>query len=116
MIAVIDGGVVGFDGSQMNGRAEIASVLASIFADHATGAYYGKIRSVRLLSSDVALLQAVVGMIPAGQSALNPNLNAVQTLVATRRAGQWSIAMFQTTPAAYHGLQALTDELRQLLP
>jgi uncharacterized protein (TIGR02246 family) len=29
--------VVGFDGSQMNGRSEIESTLAGIFAHHQTG-------------------------------------------------------------------------------
>src|SRR5574341_2523478 len=91
---VTDGGVVGFDGSQMHGRAEIASVLGSIFADHATGACYGKVRNIRLLSLDVALLQAV-GMIPAGQSDMNPTLNAVQTLVATRHAGSGTSLCFK---------------------
>src|SRR5690348_7597224 len=37
-----DGDVVGFDGSQMKGRAEIASVLQQIFADHVTPTYAGK--------------------------------------------------------------------------
>jgi len=31
------GSVVGFDGSQMNGRGEIASELHAIFANHPTG-------------------------------------------------------------------------------
>ena len=31
-----DGEVIGFDGSQMTGRAEIASTLGQIFADHIT--------------------------------------------------------------------------------
>ena len=29
-----DGNVVGFDGSQINGRSEARSVLSQIFADH----------------------------------------------------------------------------------
>jgi hypothetical protein len=67
----------------------------------------------------VALLRGVVGMIPPGQADLHPDLNAIQTLIATYRAGRWEIDLFQNTPAAYHGrpeLQAaLTDELRILL-
>src|SRR5712691_7999382 len=46
----LDGDVVGFDGSQMSGRAEIASTLGQIFADHPTGAYVSQIRGVRRLS------------------------------------------------------------------
>lgn len=114
-----DGHVVGFDGSQMNGPAEIAATLGQIFADHMTATYVGKIREVRLLSSEVALVRAVAGMVPPGQADLNPAVNAIQTLVAVKRAGQWRIALFQNTPAQFHGrpdlAQQLTEELRQLL-
>ena len=115
-----DAHVIGFDGSQMAGQTEIASTLRQIFADHPTGSYVGKVRDVRLLSPDVALLRAVVGMVPHGQSGINPALNAHQTLVATKREGQWHITLFQNTPAQFHGrpdlTQQLTEELRQLLP
>jgi hypothetical protein len=40
-----DGYVVGFDGSEMNGREEIQRGLAAIFADHETGRYVAKIRA-----------------------------------------------------------------------
>ncbi len=114
-----DGNLVGFDGSQVNGRVEIASLLRRIFGDHPTAAYVGKIREVRFLTSEVAILRAVAGMVPPGQSDLNPAVNAVQTLVAAKRDGRWRIAVFQNTPARFHGrpelAQKLTAELRQLL-
>jgi uncharacterized protein (TIGR02246 family) len=114
-----DGNVVGFDGSQINGRAEIESQLRRIFADHPTAAYVAKIREVRRLSPDVMLLRAVAGMVPPGQADLNPAVNAIQSLVAAKHHGQWRIGLFQNTPAQFHGrpelVQQLTDELRQLL-
>jgi uncharacterized protein (TIGR02246 family) len=110
-----DAHVVGFDGSEMNGRAEIEKSLTQIFSDHPTGAYVAKIRQIRPLSSDVAVLRAVAGMVPAGRADLNPELNAVQTLVAVKRDGQWQAAMFQNTPAAYHGRPEARDELTQEL-
>lgn len=114
-----DSDIVGFDGSQHTGRAGFASDLRRIFADHVTPAYVAKVRSVRMLAPDVAVLNAVVGMVPAGQADINPQLNAVQTIVAARHGGLWRIVHFQTTPAQYHGrpdlAQQLTDELRQLL-
>jgi len=114
-----DGHLIGFDGSEMNGRAEIASVLQQIFTDHITPTYVAKLRSVRFLAPNVAILSAVAGLIPNGQSDINPQLNAVQTLVAVRRDGQWRIALFQNTPAQYHGrpelTRSLTEELRELL-
>ena len=111
--------VVGFDGSQMNGRAEIATQIGRIFADHQTSTYVGKIREVRFLTPDVAILRAVVGMVPPGQSDLRPDVNAIQSLVADKQNGTWLIALFQNTPARFDGrpelAQQLTDELRQLL-
>jgi uncharacterized protein (TIGR02246 family) len=114
-----DGNLVGFDGSQINGRSEARSVLSQIFADHQTAAYLGIVKEVRLLSPDVAILRAVAGMVPPGQSDINPEVNAVQTLVSVKQQNKWSIALFQNTPAAFHGRpelsERLTEELRQAL-
>jgi uncharacterized protein (TIGR02246 family) len=114
-----DGEVIGFDGSRHTGRADIASTLQQIFADHPTPAYVSKVRSVRLLCPDVAVLRAVVGMVPPGQSNVVPTLNSHQTAVATKREGTWSIVLFQNTPAQFHGrpdlVQQLTEELQQFL-
>jgi uncharacterized protein (TIGR02246 family) len=114
-----DGSSIGFDGSQMNSRKEMAETLGQIFADHLTAAYIGIIREVRFLTPDVAVLRAVVGMVPPGQADLNPAVNAIQTLVAVRREEQWRIAIFQNTPAAFHGRpelsEKLTEELREAL-
>lgn len=121
MAAVIaeDGDMIGFDGSQMHGRSEITTTLTSIFADHPTGRYLSKVRSIRFLGDGAAILRAVVGMIPAGHSDLKPELNAHQTLVAARPDGTWRVVLFQNTPAQFHGrpdlVESLTDELRQLL-
>jgi uncharacterized protein (TIGR02246 family) len=111
-----DAEVIGFDGSQMTGRAEIEATLKGIFADHETGAYVGIIRSMRFLTPAVAMLRAVSGVIPAGQSDLNPALNAQQALIAIKHDGAWRITLYQNTPAQFHGrpdlAQRLTDELR----
>jgi uncharacterized protein (TIGR02246 family) len=114
-----DGNTIGFDGSPMNGRANIAATLGQIFADHATAAYVAKIRGIRYLAPDVVLLRAVVGMVPPEQSDINPAVNAMQTIVAVNHDGEWRIALLQNTPAQFHGrpelADALTRELRQLL-
>src|SRR5690349_14643908 len=98
-----DGYVVGFDGSEMKGRPAIEEGLGAIFADHETGRYVGKVRAERMIGGDVALLVAVAGLVPAGKSDLNPQLNAIQTLVARREDGGWRILQFQNTPAQFHG-------------
>ena len=114
-----DGSVVGFDGSQMNGRAAIAAELGRIFADHRTGAYVGIVRDVRWLSPEAALLRAVGGLVPDGKHELNPAANSIQSLVAARTAGAWQIVHYTNTPAQFHGrpdlAEALSAELRQLL-
>ena len=114
-----NGETIGFDGSEMTGRVEIAATLGQIFADHVTAPYVSKVKSVHLLGPEVAILRAIVGMIPPGQPDFNPALNAHQTLVAARREGTWRIELLQTTPAQFHGrpdlIERMTEELRQQL-
>jgi uncharacterized protein (TIGR02246 family) len=90
--------------------------MSRIFAEHPTAQYVGIVRQVKFLSSTVAVLRAVAGMIPPGQTDLNPGLNAIQTLIATKH-DSWRVALYQNTPAAFHGrpeaVNALTGELRQ---
>jgi uncharacterized protein (TIGR02246 family) len=78
-----------------------------------------KVKEVRFLSPEGAILRAIVGMVPPGQSDIAPQVNAIQTLVAAKRNGQWRIALFQDTPAQFHGrpelVQQMTEELRELL-
>src|SRR5262245_38930219 len=113
-----DGAVIGFDGSEHRGREVIAEQIQQIFADHATGAYVGKIRGIRRLGDTAAVLRSVAGVVPAGQDELNPLLHSVQSLVAELVGGEWRIVLYQNTPAAYHGRpelgHALTAELAPL--
>ena len=116
-----DGQVVGFDGSEVTGRAQIEAQMAAIFSDHATGSYVGIVRHVRSLGPDVALLRAVSGVVPAGTSEIRPALNAVQSLLAHRQDGDWRVVLYQNTPAQLHGrpdaaaqlTEELTAELRR---
>ena len=114
-----DGLVIGYDGSQMLGREEVARQLEQIFADHQTATYVTKVRSVKTWGADTGLLHAVVGMVPPGQSEIMSDRNAIQTVVATQRNMEWSVMLFQTTPAQFHGRPelsaALSAELAALL-
>jgi len=113
-----DGESVGFDGSDMVGPAEMEATLGRIFADHPTARYVARVRTLREIAPGVAVLRAVVGMVPRGSSELIAAANAVQVLVAVKRDDGWRIASFQNTPAAYHGrpeaVQRLTEELKEL--
>jgi uncharacterized protein (TIGR02246 family) len=114
-----DASLVGFDGSQVNGSTEIAAHLGGIFSNHKVAAFIGIVREVRPLSEDVELLRAVAGMVPPGASDIKPEANAVQSLIAVRKGGEWRIALFHNTPAAFHGRPeasgALIEELREAL-
>ena len=111
-----NGEMIGFDGSVVMGRAEIAAEMSRIFADHETARYLTKVKDVRELTPRAAVLRAIAGMVPPGASELNPDVNAHQTLVATRSDNEWSIDLFQNTPAQFHGRpeskEAMTEELR----
>jgi uncharacterized protein (TIGR02246 family) len=114
------GSQVGFDGSIANGADEIEAHLTPIFANHPTAKFVTKIREVREIGDGAALLRAVAGLVPPGQDDVNPETNAIQTLVASRDAnGHWRIELFQNTPAAFHGRngerERLTTELRAVL-
>src|ERR1700752_1830015 len=98
-----EGIAVGFDGSQMNGRAEIATTLKAIFESHPAAAYVARTREIRQLAPGVALVRAVVGMVPPGASELNPAVNAIQSVVLPEQEGTFWIALLQNTPAAFHG-------------
>jgi hypothetical protein len=56
-------------------------------------------------------------MVPPGKSQVNPETNAIQSLIAQQVGGHWRIQLFQNTPAAFHGRpeagEALTAELQR---
>jgi uncharacterized protein (TIGR02246 family) len=106
-----DGSCIGFDGSQMDGAAAIASELGTIFAQHPTASYVAKVRAVRPFDAQVTLLRAVAGMVPPGGDALNPAVNAIQSLIVSRVSGEPRIVLFQNTPAAFHGRPELAAQL-----
>jgi uncharacterized protein (TIGR02246 family) len=114
-----DGSMVGFDGSQVNTAKEIEAHLTPIFAQYPTGRFIHIIREVRALTADTALVRANVGMVPRGYADINPAVNAVQTMVAVKKGGEWKVALFQNTPAAFHGrpedAEKLSTELREVL-
>jgi uncharacterized protein (TIGR02246 family) len=112
-----DGNLVGFDGTQIFGQAEVGAHLSEIFSHHQTARYVSIVREVRSLSEGATILSAVAGMVLPDKDDINPEVNAVQTLVAVKTAGAWKIALFQNTPAAFHGrpdaAKKLTEELRK---
>ena len=113
-----NGSQVGFDGSEAATPETIFAHLDPIFRNHPTARYVAKVREVRKIGDSVILLRAVAGMVPPGSTTIKPEVNAIQTLIASRENGRWRIELFQNTPAAWHGrpqdVQKLTEELQAL--
>jgi uncharacterized protein (TIGR02246 family) len=103
--------VVGFDGSQMDGPEAIEREVGKLFACHPTPAFVTKVKKVRFLYDETAIVDAITGMIPRGQTDIDPSLNSVHSMIATWHRGQWRIAHFQSTPAAFHGRPDLSSQL-----
>ena len=110
---------IGFDGSKLIGKEEIFSHLLTIFENHPTAPFITKVKEIRSLGTDAAILYAIAGMIPSGKSDIEPAVNAHQTLVAVKKDNGWQVELFQNTPAQFHGrpelVEEMTEELRKLL-
>jgi uncharacterized protein (TIGR02246 family) len=110
-----DATVVGFDGSLMNGRADIVAQMRSIFASHSTAAYVAIVRDVRAVGPGTVLLRAAAGMVPRDGGALIEKVNAQQSALFVDQGNGPQVALFQNTPAAFHGrpreVEAMTEEL-----
>lgn len=98
-----DGVVVGYDGTVVEGRAQITAQLSDIFRQAQPPAYIATTQRVRLLSESVAVLRGIGGMYSPLDMTINPMLNATQIIVALKQDGVWRAASVQTTPAALHG-------------
>lgn len=94
-----DGDLVGFDGTHLHGRQEIAQFHQRLFDKWLRGSrLVGEVSDVRFLGPEVAVLHAVGGTILRGKRAPAPERDSIQTLVAARdEDGSWRLAAFQNT-------------------
>jgi len=93
-----DGDFIAFDGTHFKGRQEIAQFHQPLFETYLKGTrLVGQVISVRFLSPEAALMHAVGGTVMRGKSAPAPERDSIQTLVATKRDGEWCLAAFQNT-------------------
>ena len=94
-----DGDLVGFDGTHLKGRQEIAPFHQQLFDKWLKGSrLVGQVKDVRLLHPDIAVMHAVGGTVMRGKSEPSPERDSIQTLVATRQEGdEWRLAAFQNT-------------------
>ena len=110
-----DSDFIGFDGTYLKGRQEIHQMIFDKFLKGSR--LVGKIRSIRFVTEDVAVMIAVGGTMMAGQSDIEPERNSIHTLVAIKRDARWYLTAFQNSRAQFIGRpeesQALTEELRE---
>ena len=93
-----DGDLVGFDGTHLKGRQEIAPFHQQLFDKWLKGSrLVGEVKDVRLLHPDIAVMHAVGSTVMRGKSEPVPERDSIQTLVATRQDGEWRLAAFQNT-------------------
>jgi uncharacterized protein (TIGR02246 family) len=100
----------------------IASFHQHLFDTFVKGSrLIGKVRGIRFLTPDVAIMHSVGGTIMAGQSDIESERNSVHTIVTKKgdTNSQWRIIAFQNTRAQYIGrpemVEVLTEDLRQEL-
>ena len=114
-----NGSMVGFDGTQIDGREAIEQHIGAVFGSHQTARFVTIVREVRDLAPTVVLLRANAGMVPPGKDDINPATNAAQSLVGVHEGANWRVALFQNTPSALHGrpedAARLTEELRNAM-
>jgi uncharacterized protein (TIGR02246 family) len=90
-----DGDLVGFDGTYLRGRDDIAPFHEQPFDKWLKGSrLVGKVQDVRFLAPDVAVMHAVGRTILRGKSEPAPGRDSIQTLVATKHAGELQFAAF----------------------
>jgi uncharacterized protein (TIGR02246 family) len=89
---------IGFDGSLMRGREQIASTHQEVFDRWMKGTRLVEERTeVRFVGPDVAIVHALGGTVMRSKSEPTPERDSIQTLVAVRDAGGWSFVSFQNT-------------------
>ena len=114
---------IGFDGSVMRGRQQIAATHQDVFDRWMKGTRLVEEQTeVRFVDRDVAIVHTVGGTVMRGKSEPTPERDSIQTLVAVRDAGGWSFVSFQNTrirPIATGAVSALLwlvpDSLWRLL-
>jgi uncharacterized protein (TIGR02246 family) len=96
---------IGFDGSVMRGREQIAATHQDVFDRWMKGTRLVEEQTeVRFVDPDVAVVHTLGGTVMRGKSEPTPERDSIQTLVAVRDAGGWSFVSFL-------GLAKRADEL-----
>ncbi len=75
-----------------------------------------EIKSIRFITSDVAVVVAIGGTIEADQSNINPERNSIHMVIALKHINdKWFFTAFQNTRAQYLGIPEKIEELTRKL-
>ena len=108
-----DGDVILFDGSCLHGRPQIEAVMQHLFDTTLKGTRcLAQVKALRFVTPEVALMQTLGGVVFPEETVIPVERCSIQTFVAVRIRGTWSVASFQNTrmQAASLGIQHRADE------
>jgi len=108
-----DGDVVFFEGSCLQGRAQIEAVMQHLFETTLRGTRcLAQVKALRFVTPEVALIQTLGGVVFPKETVIPVERCSIQTFVAVRIRGTWSVASFQNMrmQAASLGIQHRADE------
>lgn len=112
--------MIGFDGSQIIGKAAIAEAMSKISSTMPQALTLESFAACENSSAMERSFALSNGVVPAGDDDVRPELNAMQSLVAEQGHDGWRVILHHNTPAAFHGrpdlAEALTEELRAQIP
>jgi uncharacterized protein (TIGR02246 family) len=93
-----DGDVISFDGSHLHGALQIAAVMQHLFDTALKGTRcLAHVKALRFVTPEVALMQTLGGVVFPGETVVPAERCFIQTFVAVRKRGTWSVASFQNT-------------------
>jgi uncharacterized protein (TIGR02246 family) len=93
-----DGHLIGFDGTHLKSREEIARFHDPLLRTHLRGTrLVGAVTDVEFPAPGIAVLHARGGTIIAGSSKPAPERDSIQTLVAVQQGREWRLRSFQNT-------------------
>ena len=103
---------VAFEGSHLRGRAAIEGFHTEMFATVLRGTRLeGAVQSVRLVTSEVAVMRAVAYTVLAGDERPSPSRDSMQLFVTVRTDDGWKVAAVQNARQLTLDRQLLLDRL-----
>jgi len=112
-----DADFVGFEGTHLRGRAEIAAYHQRLFDSDLKGSRVdGHVLFVRFLSPELAVMHSVGGMIPAGEVERSPARDSMQFFIVRKHENEWCVEAMMSARRLTLEQQIFWDDLLALRP